>query len=193
VESGLRWALRQRTHQLHAQLDDSLAGPHGQVTDLPGYVRLLRTLHALHDAADGPLARWASTSPLAVPLRGTALPDRAPSYAADLAALGEQLPPRRGADEPATPGDPRGLALLYLLAGSAAGARVLLRGLPAAVPGDARRGLTDAAAPASSRLWRETCRLLGGDTVPERLHDATVAEARGVMAWLLDRTQPVAS
>lgn len=192
MEEGLRSALRHRTRHLHTRLDDSLAGPHGQVTDLSGYVRLLRTMHALHAVADRPLARWARTSALAAPLRVAALPDRAPSYAADLVALGEPAP--APADEgPSGPSDARGLALLYLLAGSAAGARLVLRGLPATVPDGARRGLTDAAAPASTRLWRETCALLEGGIVPDGLHEATVAEACEVMEWLLELPLPVAS
>lgn len=192
MEDGLRFALRQRTRHLHARLDDSLAGPHGQVTDLSAYVRLLRTMNALHAFADRPLARWARTSPLAGPLRSTAMPDRAPSYAADLAALGEPVTgPARGSDP--APTDAQGLALLYLLSGSAAGARLVLRGLPATVPHGARRGLTDAAAPASTRLWRQTCALLEGGTVPDRLHEATVAETCAVMEWLLDLPRPVAS
>ena len=94
-EGTLRAALRQRTRQLHARLDGSLSGPDGQVADLPGYVRVLRTLHALHAVADRPLARWAQRSPLAEPLTASALPDRAPSYAADLAVLGEPVPVSR--------------------------------------------------------------------------------------------------
>lgn len=158
---------------------------------MPGYVRVLHALHALHLLADRPLARWARSSPLAATLTVSGLPDRAPLYAADLAALGEPAagPTPSGGDDIS---DARGLALLYLLSGSAAGARVLLRGLPSAVPVGARSGLTDAAAPASTVLWRETCSLLGGDTVPARLHEPTAAETLSVMEWLVDRTELVA-
>jgi hypothetical protein len=177
---------------MHGRLDDMLGGPHGQVEDLPGYVRVIRSLHSLHELADRPLARWARTSPLASPLTVSALPDRAPLYAADLAELDEPVGTAAPDDEGRVP-DARGLALLYLLSGSAAGARVLLRGLPPAVPARARQGLTDAAAPASTRLWRETCSLLAGADVPGSLHESTADEALGVMEWLVGRAELVAS
>jgi heme oxygenase len=187
----LRSALRQRTRRLHGRLDDVLGGPRGRVEDLPGYVRVVSSLHALHEAADRPLARWGRTSPLAASLPLSALPDRAPLYAADLAELDEPVVPPPPVDEDQV-SDARGLALLYLLSGSAAGARVLLRGLPSTVPDAARRGLTDAAAPASTRLWRETCSLLAGDAIPGRLIEPTADEALAVMQWLVDRAELVA-
>jgi heme oxygenase len=187
----LRSALRQRTRQLHGRLDAMLGGPHGRVEDLPGYVRVVGSLRALHELADRPLTRWASSSTLAASLPMSTLPDRASLYAADLAELGEPVVPPASGDEDQV-SDARGLALLYLLSGSAAGARVLLRGLPSSVPDAARRGLMDAAAPASTRLWRETCALLAGDVVPERLHEPAADEAHAVMQWLVDRAELVA-
>lgn len=185
-KESLRAALRDRTRGLHDQLDTALTGPGGRVPDLPAYVRVLRSLHALHAHADGPLRSWAQRSSLASPLDPELLPDRSAAYAADLTALGETL---TGA--PAAPGDSvddgRGLALLYLVAGSAAGARVLLRGLPDVVPAEARRGLTEAAGPASTRLWRATVSLLGRPPA-STLGSAVVAEARAVLQRLIDES-----
>ena len=177
---------------MHGRLDDLLSGPDGGVRDVPGYVRVLRTLHALHVHADRPLARWARTSPLAGSVTVSALPDRAPLYAADLALLGEHPAAPMPPDGMDPVDDARGLALLYLLTGSAAGARVLLRGLPPSVPSGARRGLTDAAAPSSTGLWRETCSLLSGDAVPAHLHEPAAAETLAVMEWLVGRAELVA-
>jgi heme oxygenase len=177
---------------MHGRLDDLLGGPEGRVRDVTGYARVLQTLHALHVLADRPLARWAGDSPLAASLTPAALPDRAPLYAADLAVLGEHPTATTSPDGMDPVDDPRGLALLYLLTGSAAGARVLLRGLPPSVPRGARRGLTDAAAPSSTRLWRETCSLLSGDAVPAQLHEPAAAETLAVMEWLVGRAELVA-
>ena len=190
-DESLRSALRDRTRGLHDRLDATLTGVGGRVVDAADYVRVLRVLHALHTIADAPLARWARTSPLGREIDRSRLPDRAPRYAADLAVLGHEAPQQQG---PATDGvtDERGLALLYLVSGSAAGARVLLRGLPDTVPTAARSGLTDAAAPSSTQLWRQTCALLERSTIPE-LRDAVVAEACAVLELLLDRTELLAS
>ena len=57
--------------------------------------------------------------------------------------------------------DARGLASLYLLAGSSKGARVLLRGLPDHVGPAARTGLTDASSRDSARLWGAVVTALG--------------------------------
>jgi hypothetical protein len=130
--------------------------------------------------------RWAPRSPLAGHLDARLLPDRAGAYASDLASLGQATTSAATVDDV---DDARGLALLYLVAGSSAGARVLLRGLPAEVPADARRGLTDAAGRASTALWRETVSMLGRPT-SQRFQDAVAAEALGVLHLLLD-LQPV--
>ncbi len=188
-DESLRTLLKDRTRELHQRLDHTLTGPGGRVADVPGYVRVLTVLHRLHSSADVPLARWARSSTLAHDLDGVPLPDRADAYAADLAALGAVV------DEPTVPrdeqvDDARGLALLYLLAGSAAGARMLLRGLPDVVPQDSRRGLTDAAGDHSTTLWRRTCAVLSRPHHP-RLGDAVVAEAEAVLTRLVDQREVV--
>jgi heme oxygenase len=190
-QESLRSTLRDRTRGLHARLDGALAGPEGQVADATAYLRIVRVMHALHTHADVPLARWAATSPLADKLPAALLPDRADAYAADLTALGAD-PERTRASQPDDVDDARGLAMLYVLAGSAVGARVLLRGLPGAVRSDARQGLTDAASPAATHLWRATQAVLA-QPLDAELCDATVAEACTLFELLLDETELLAS
>lgn len=185
AQASLRSVLRDRTRGKHAELDAALTGPGGQIADMTGYVRVLRSLHRLHCHADAALRTWTSTSPLASGLDPDLVPDRASAYAADLAVLGETVPTTPRNDKAVD--DARGLALLYLVAGSAAGARVLLRGLPDAVPTHARRGLTDAAGRSSTVLWREAVALLERPTGPE-LQESVVAEATAVLQLLLDGT-----
>ncbi len=191
---NLRLALRQRTRQLHARLDESLVGPSGRVADLAGYLRVVHTLHTLHVFADPLLARWARGSALASPLTVSGLPNRAPSYAADLADLGEPTRPelRRPTTAVRSP-SPAGLPCSTCW-------RAPQPEPGCCWPGCLRRSRSardedsrDAAAPASTRLWRETCGLLSGGTVPVRLHDEVVAETRTVLEWLVGRTQPVTS
>ncbi len=189
-DESLRSALRDRTRGLHDQLDAALTGTGGRVADVAGYVRVLRVLHALHTFADAPLAQWGRTSPLAGEIDASRLPDRAPRYAADLGVLGHEAPQQGPATNDVRDG--RGIALLYLVSGSAAGARVLLRGLPDGVPAAARSGLTDAAAASSTQLWRQACALLERPTTPE-LRDAVVDEACEVLELLLDRTELLTS
>lgn len=188
-QESLRSALRDRTRGLHTRLDTALAGSDGRVADVAGYVRVLDVLHTMHAHADGPLSRWARTSPLACGLDPTLVPDRAAAYAADLAVLGVEVGSVERVTRPV--GEPRGLALLYLVAGSAAGARVLLRGLPDAVPGAARRALSQAAGRSSTTFWRQTCALLARPVEPGLL-DATVAEACDVLGLLIARQELVA-
>lgn len=191
MEQSLRSALRDRTRPLHARLDTALTGPAGQLPDVPGYVRVVATLHTLHRHADGPLRAWVHTSTVARGLDPALVPDRAAAYADDLRALGVQ-PDLRESPQGAAVGDAGGLARLYLLAGSAAGARVLLRALPTSVPEGARRGLTSAAGTASTRLWQETCSLLS-QPFDEELQKAAVDEACAVLEMLLGRQELMAS
>lgn len=164
VHRGPAWrdVLRGRTREAHEALDRALTGPTGALGTAADYARVLRTLHALHAAGEGRLRRWADASRLvAGRLDDVTLPDRAALYAGDLLALGEAPAVVPGAEEPGRPvDDAEGLALLYLMTGSAAGARILLRGLPDGVPRTARRGLSDAAGPESARLWTAVRTLL---------------------------------
>ena len=194
-QESLRATLRAGTREQHSRLDTALAGPDGQVADTAAYVRIVRVMHALHSYADAPLARWATASPLAGHLPAALVPDRVAAYTADLRALGaDDVPaaPPHGAQVPDSVDDARGLALLYVLAGSAVGARVLLRALPDTVPLEARAGLTDAASPASTQLWRSAQAVLS-QPIDRDLVDGAVAEASRVFGLLLDRTELVAS
>lgn len=191
MEQSLRSALRDRTRGPHTRLDAALTGPGRGVRDLAAYVRVLTTLHALHRHADAPLAAWVHASPLATNLDPALVPDRERLYADDLRALGVPTG-SAGSGHATAPADARGLALLYLVAGSAAGARVLLRGLPETIPTEARRGLTCAAGPTSTVLWRESCALLS-QPVDGELQEAAVAEATAVLETLAGHQELVAS
>lgn len=126
------------------------------------YIRLLQVLHALHAEADPLLERWVRTSQS---FRHLTIATRMPALASDLTALG--MPPLERIqlhDLPRTsPGlltDPAGVALLYVIAGSSIGARVILRSLPLSVPQNARNGLTQGASTQSAALWSGLLTLL---------------------------------
>ncbi len=168
--------LRERTSASHAGLDDSLTGDDRRVSDEASYVRLLHVLASLHAGVEGSLDAWVGQTPwVREALRGAVLPARADLFADDLRRLGASPPVRPAAE---TYDDSRGLATLYLLAGSAKGARVLLRGLPEHVAPGARRGLTDAASRESARLWGAVVAVLGEPLArahPERHLDLAAA------------------
>ena len=150
--------LRRRTGRAHDSLDASLADD-GRIPDLAAYTRLLTVLADLHGRAEEPLHSWVAATPWARDALAEApLSRRAGLFAADLSLVGAEAP-RTVPDPPYD--DARGLAALYLLTGSTKGARVLLRNLPPDVAPHARAGLTDAAAPASTRTWRAVMAMLG--------------------------------
>ncbi len=187
----LRQALREETRDVHGALDRVLLGEAGRIVDLPHYLRLVGVLHMMHSAAEPVLGVWRADSAWAASLSPQVrLPRRAPLFATDLEALGV-VPPVIGADastEPAS--ESRGVALLYLLAGSAAGARMLVRMIPDDVPVGARSGLADAASAEASALWRATKDLLARPA-PEALVTATVTEARAELLRLVEHTERV--
>ncbi len=170
--------LRERTATAHHDLDAGLAGHDRSVGDVPAYVRLLTVLGELHASVEGSLRSWVEATPwVGEALDGATLPSRAALYAHDLADLGAPAPAPH-ADEAYD--DARGLATLYLLAGSAKGARVLLRGLPDDLAPDARRGLTDAASRDSALLWGRVVALLGEPL--ERAHPTSHLELAALTA-----------
>jgi heme oxygenase len=128
----------------------------------PDYARLVQLLHSLHTAADPLLVAWVKSSRACAHL---SIPLRASGFASDLAALGvAPLPalsftclPRTAAG---TLTDPAGIGLLYVVAGSSLGARVLLRNLSSSVPLQARAGLEHGASPPSVQLWAAVITLL---------------------------------
>lgn len=168
-------ALRRRTRSAHEGLDTALSGPGGRIVDTAGYLRLLTTLSTLHAHTDEPLRRWAAGSGwVGDHLDPDVLPRRSPLYAADLARLG-------AAPRPPTPrtgpcDDGQALGLLYVVAGSTKGARMVLRGLPDDLAPDARAGLSDAAAPGAARLW-QGCRSVLTTPLPAELVARAADEA----------------
>lgn len=168
-------ALRDRTRTAHEQLDAALTGPGGRISDTTDYVRLLTGLSSLHARTDEPLRAWTAGSDWArAHLDPTDLPRRSALYASDLAALGEH--DRAVAPQATACDDGQALGFLYVVAGSTAGARLVLRGLPDDLAPHARAGLSDAAAPAGARLWRD-CRHALTAPLPQELVDRAADEA----------------
>ena len=151
--------LRDRTSSAHTTLDAGLAGHDRRILDEPDYARLISVLAELHAAVEDSLQAWVEATPWVRDALGDAvLPSRAGLYADDLAGLGATRPaphPVEAYD------DAQGLATLYLLSGSAKGARVLLKGLPEGLADASRTGLQDAASRDSARLWGAVVALLG--------------------------------
>lgn len=119
----LRQTLRTATRSAHARVDGVLAGG---IADLPDYARYLRGMHAFVASAESALRDGAAPDAWDVPAWLDWL-------RADLDALGlaPLAPEAMRIDGPA-----QSLGVLYVLEGSALGARVLLRdaqslGLPA--------------------------------------------------------------
>ncbi len=167
--------LRDRTRTAHERLDAALTGPCGRISDTTGYVRLLAGLSSLHARTDEPLQAWTAGSGWAAAhLDPADLPQRTALYASDLATLGAV--DRTAAPQSTVCDDGQALGFLYVVAGSTAGARLVLRGLPADLAPHARAGLSDAAAPAGARLWRD-CRHVLSVPLPEELVDRAADEA----------------
>lgn len=142
----------------------------------PDYLRLVQVLHALHAAADPLLTAWAKDSRTCGHL---SIPLRAPSFAHDLTALSAApLAQLSVSDLPRTAAgrltEPAGIGLLYVVAGSSLGARVLLRRLPRSVPLQARAGLEHGASAASVQLWAAVLTLLA---LPAPVEDAATGAA----------------
>jgi heme oxygenase len=154
-----------------------------------GYAHLLKVLHSFHCAADPLLQAWVISSPAAPDL---VIPSRCAALGEDLAVLGSPTAPpisldalpRRGPD--GVLADPGGLALLYVVAGSSIGARVVLAGLSTAIPQTARRGLSEGASEASTELWRRTRAATAHPVSPDDTL-AAAAACRQVFALLLAR------
>ncbi len=175
-------ALRHRTRSAHEGLDTALSGPDRRIVDPAGYLRLLTTLATLHAHTDEPLHRWAAGPGWVNDhLDPAVLPRRSELYASDLVRLGATPctpQPRTGPCD-----DGQALGLLYVVAGSTKGARMVLRGLPVDLAPDARAGLTDAAAPGAVRLW-QGCRRVLMTPLPEELVTRAADEAERLFTLL---------
>ena len=157
----LREVLRDAGSADHQQLDQIFAAAPQRAGD---YARLLQLLHSLHTAADPLLQAWVATSSMAPHV---VIPTRSTAFARDLALLGySPRPPIALVELPHRPGgvvtDPAGLALLYVVAGSSIGARVVLASLGDDIDAAARLGLSEGASPTSAALWRQTLSVLSG-------------------------------
>ena len=157
---SLRTQLRRASAVAHARLDDAFAHGHNSPES---YLGLIRCLHSFHEAADPLLIAWVERSAQAPRVTVT---DRSAAFRTDLMALGyAPLAPMDLSDlttltESATLDDGVGIALLYVVAGSSLGARVVLRQLPHTVPANARKGLTEASGVEALHLWQHTAKAL---------------------------------
>lgn len=116
--STLRFLLRERTASLHAAVDAAV----GDFQGLRDYRRYLSGLHAFRVPCEAAIAA-APPSPGAGPWPFTPL---VPLIEADMADLGVDIPPpRRPAGPPGAPTPAEAAGRLYVLEGSALGARVL--------------------------------------------------------------------
>ena len=166
---------------LHRELDQTFSA---QVQSTDSYAGLLQLLHSLHTTADPLLQAWVTSSSAAPHV---VIPTRAGALTRDLTLLGfppaepvclEHLPRHR--DGVLT--DPAGLALLYVVAGSSIGARVILRSLTDTIARGARLGLTQGASDASAELWRHTLVALAAPV------DASVSDPAATACQLIFRT-----
>lgn len=170
----LRDVLRDASRTAHSCLDATL-GDHLLGAD--GYPDLLRLLQAFHATADPLLEQWVRTSSTAPQV---VAPLRAGAFASDLAVLGHSTGAplalaglSRRPDGCVT--DPAGLALLYVVAGSSIGARLILRSLAGNIPHAARHGLADCASAGSIELWRRTLVVLSVPVDPSVAAQAAAA------------------
>ncbi len=113
------------------------------------YVAALRALASFHRAVEPQLARAVRLGLLEAGLVGE---PRLPDLERDLAALAEPAGDDRCA-VPALESAEGAFAAAYVLAGSALGARLLVRRLPRAVTGDARRYIEGASGEAARERW----------------------------------------
>lgn len=171
---SLRQALQEAGAEPHAQLDAAFAVRTGSVS---GYAGLLQVLQSFHSSADPLLTAWVVGSSRAP---SVTVPDRAAALTRGLLALDiEALVPADLGGLPRDQGtglltDGAGLGLLYVVAGSSLGARVVLRQLPVAVPAHVRAGLGGAAGPAGAQLWRTTLAALAVTASTVVTEDATL-------------------
>lgn len=171
----LREVLREAGAAPHAQLDAVFTA---HLSSVAGYIYLLQTLESFHRSSDVALSSWVAGSGTAPDVT---VPERSAALRRDLLRLGSRARPPLDLSD--LPRDPRtgllttgaGLALLYVVAGSSIGARIVLRQLSDVVPADARAGLREGAGPAGSRLWQATLVALGSVASPAVMKDATTS------------------
>jgi heme oxygenase len=170
--------LREATRDAHAVLDGHVGG---WFESRDGYLAYLTRMHRFHARLD---AAVAGIGPLARPDFGIAA--RADRLAADLAALGAPVPAFDRASGPALPpvGDAAAqLGVLYVLAGSTLGARVLARTVAALGLADGA-GATCLAAMARGDAWPRA--LAEIDAAPDGSEAPMIRAARATFRSVRD-------
>jgi heme oxygenase len=151
--TGSRAWLRHATARAHARAEASLALLDADLTT-ESYADALAALHALHAGLEPQLAAAVADGRIAPRLVG---PARTPDLERDLAALGRRPNGSAGRVLRLSDAD-EALAGAYVLGGSTLGATVLVRSVPTAVSGGARRFLERGASPEARACWRAVSR-----------------------------------
>lgn len=147
-----RFVLRDGTRDEHDRVDDAFS--HFDLNTEPGYADFL----AAHYLAHREIESWLALADLPSELR---LAERTPLIAADLADLGHKVPEQTlPTPMPGSPGLSSWAGVLYCVAGSTFGARVLLQRIPQDAP---RRFLSQ---PLPAGYWQRLVDFL--DTVARR-------------------------
>lgn len=161
----MRFALREATHDAHVALEDEI----GDLADRQAYVRYVRGLAAFRASLEPALERPASALP------GFRMTVLAPLLAQDLNDLGETPVALPAPPDMAAPADV--LGALYVLEGSALGARVLIKKVEALGfgPTHGARHLSHQAS--SLDAWRRLVQILdAGDwSTPRAIASANAA------------------
>ncbi|MBS7457057.1 biliverdin-producing heme oxygenase [Coralloluteibacterium stylophorae] len=175
--------LRAQTQAPHERAE-ALADALGATTTLDGYRAFLRAMHRFHRRAEAGLDR-AEAERL---LPGWAPQRRASLIAADLRALGDA---DDDAPLPALAIDGAGaaLGLLYVVEGSALGARMLLPQVRAlGAPADRATSFLERHAAAPER-WRAFLSRLDAAALDATQEHALTASARGAFAAVIEHLQ----
>ncbi|MCW8087771.1 biliverdin-producing heme oxygenase [Sabulicella glaciei] len=166
AEAGSREFLRQATRAAHDAVDEAFGAY--AMAGRDGYTRFLRAQASVLPAMEHDL----DPSALLPPWRG-----RGPLLEADLAALGEAMPPPAPLALP--PGEAARLGAIYVLEGSRLGGAMLARQVPAEWPGAFLR------TPAPPGLWRAVIALLEAEDAGPAWREAAAAGALAAFAAFL--------
>ncbi|WP_207538915.1 biliverdin-producing heme oxygenase [Sabulicella rubraurantiaca] len=167
AEAGARLFLREATREAHDAVDRAFGAY--ALTGRDGYARFLRAQARILPAME----RSLDPGPLLPPWRG-----RGPLLSADLAALGEAMPPAAPLALP--PGEAARLGAIYVLEGSRLGGAMLARQVPAEWPGAFLR------TPAPAGLWRAVIALLEAEDSGPAWREEAADGARAAFGAFLD-------
>lgn len=166
AEAGSRAFLREATRAAHDAVDQAFGAY--AMAGREGYARFLRAQARILPGMERSLDPGA----LLPPWR-----ERGPLLEADLAALGEAMPPAVPLSLP--PGEAARLGAIYVLEGSRLGGAMLARQVPAEWPGAFLR------TPAPAGLWRAVVALLEAEDTGPAWREAAAEGARAAFGAFL--------